>query len=321
MKGILLVNLGSPLSPTYEDVRAYLKEFLLDPLVVDYPSILRHLLVRGIIIPLRYRKVAHAYKTIWDKEGPPLIVYGKKVQKALQKVLGDEFHVALSMRYQKPSIRDGILELQKAKVSSITVIPLFPQYAEATTGSIIKEVQSHVNGNISVHTVIEFGSHPLFIDAWKKQGELYPLSSYDHILFSFHGLPIRQLKKLGHSQIPYNSSCIQTAQLIAESLKLHPSQYSISFQSRLGKEKWLQPYTNEVIASLAKEGKKKILVISASFVADCLETVYEIGVEGKRDFERHGGKTVDLCESLNESQHFISLLKALSLDKTCLKKL
>lgn len=327
LKGILLVNLGTPDSPQVPDVRKYLKEFLLDERVIDIPAISRHLLVRGIIAPFRAPKSAKSYKHIWTAEGSPLMVYSVRQQEKLQAALGEEYVVELAMRYQTPSIENGLMALKEKRVNEIIVVPLFPQYTSATNGSIIQKVMEIVakwQAIPAIRFTGDFHEHPLFIKAFSEIGKKHNPETYDHVLFSYHGLPERQILKTveGNNCLTtnccdtlhnrncfcYRAQCFNTTRLIAEQLQLKPENYTVCFQSRLGKTPWIKPYSTVIIEELAKKGVKRILMYSPAFVADCLETVFEIGVEYHEDFQKMGGEKIQLVESLNEHPLFIECL-------------
>ncbi|GAB3911202.1 ferrochelatase [Mucilaginibacter boryungensis] len=329
-KGVLLVNLGTPDSAATPDVRKYLNEFLMDGRVIDINPVSRALLVRGIIVPFRAPKSAKLYREIWsDETGSPLLYYSILQQKLLQEKLGDEYMVELAMRYQTPSIEAALDRLKNALVSEIKVIALFPQYASASTGSVYEKVMRLVGQwqtipNISF--VNSFHDNPLMIEAFADNAKKHQPENYDHILFSFHGLPQRQLIKCDHThnhclktadccqtltdvnKFCYSAQSYDTARLIAGKMGLSPDQYTVCFQSRLGSDPWVQPYTSQVIAKLAEEGKKKLLVFCPAFVADCLETVYEVSVEYHEEFKEKGGEHVQLVESLNDNPKFIEAL-------------
>lgn len=329
-KGILLINLGTPDSPSVPDVRRYLDEFLMDGRVIDIKPIPRNLLVRGAIIPFRAPQSAKIYKTIWTEEGSPLLIYGMQNKERLQELLGDEYVVALGMRYQNPSIESALNELRAQKVKSIQVIPLFPQYASATTGSVhqkIMEIVSKWQVIPAINFMNSYHNLPEMIDIFAENGRKYGVENYDHVIFSFHGLPQRQLLKADDTKqhclkegdccqtitdknfFCYSAQCFDTARLIAENLGLTKDQYTVSFQSRLGKEPWIEPFTSQTIHGLAKEGKKRLLVFCPAFVADCLETLYEIAVEYQEEFVEAGGEKVQLVESLNDDPRWIDILK------------
>jgi len=328
-KGILLVNLGTPDSPAVSDVKKYLDQFLMDERVIDIPAFNRTLLVKGIIVPFRSPKTAKLYKEIWGENGSPLFYYSKLQAEMLQERLGDDYHVELAMRYQNPSIALALANLKAGLVDSIQVIPMFPQYASASTGSVMQLVMELVSKWPTVPPISfvnSFHDNELMIKVFAENARKHNPENYDHVLFSFHGLPERQLLKCDHtgSYCLKSSDCCQTlndtnkycysaqghdtARLIAKELNISKENYTVCFQSRLGKEPWVQPYTTDVLKKLAAEGKKKLLVFSPAFVADCLETLYEITVEYHEEFRALGGEHVQLVESLNDSPVFIEAL-------------
>lgn len=334
--GVLLVNLGTPDSPSQNDVFRYLVEFLTDERVIDKPWLLRQLLVRGIIIPKRYRQSAQAYRTIWTNEGSPLKVYGYRIQQELQQRLGEEYVIELGMRYRTPSLQDSLTRLMDKGCQRLLVLPLFPQYASATTGSVhqkIMEIASQWQTIPEISFVDQYATHPDLIRAFCAVAAPYNIDDYDHVLVSFHGLPQNQLIKADRSkrccmkdksccatlsnknQECYAAQCYATAAALVKALHLHPHQYSIAFQSRLGRAPWLQPYTGEAIHQLAKEGKKRLLVFCPAFVCDCLETIYEIGVEYAEEFKQAGGDTLDLVPGLNDHPQWIDALVNLVKEK------
>lgn len=325
--GVLLVNLGTPDSPQVPDVRKYLKEFLLDERVIDIPALSRNLLVRGIIAPFRAPKSAKSYKAIWTNEGSPLLVNSMRQAEKLTTALGSGYAVELAMRYQQPSIEDGLNALFKKNCTEIIVLPLFPQYASASNGSVIQKVMEIVSKRQAIPKITfasNFHDHPLYIKAFSEIALKHQPQNYDHVLFSFHGLPERQILKAAEGNncltesccntlhnrncLCYRAQCFNTARLIAAQLNLPESAYTVCFQSRLGKTPWVKPYTNEIIEKLAKEGKKNVLVFSPAFVADCLETVFEISVEYHEEFREKGGEKIQLVESLNDHPLFIECL-------------
>ena len=331
-KGILLVNLGTPDTPQTPDVRKYLDEFLMDGRVIDINPLLRSLLVKGIIVPFRGPKSAKMYQKIWREEGSPLMVYSLRTVELLKERLDNEYHIELAMRYQNPSIATALNNLKAAKISSIKVIALFPQYASATTGSVHDKVMEIVRTwqNIpEISFVNSFYDHELLIEAFADKGRRYAHEDFDHVIFSFHGLPERQLIKADESgchclktagccnriveenKYCYRAQCHSTARLIAEKLGIPAEKFTVSFQSKLGNAPWAKPYTVEVIHELAAVGAKKLLVFSPAFVADCLETVYEIGEEYQEEFKQLGGEHIQLVESLNDSSKWIDLIEDL----------
>ncbi|MEK6479546.1 ferrochelatase [Catalinimonas sp. 4WD22] len=331
--GVLLVNLGTPDSPKTGDVRKYLREFLMDWRVVDYPLIPRWMLVNLIIAPFRAPKSAKEYQKLWQDRGSPLKFYGEDVTQLLQDSLGERYVVKLAMRYQKPGIKSVLEELQQEMVSSIICIPLFPQYASATNGSVIDKVME-ITRNWQVipelKFISQFPDHTLFIEAHADRArKLMDKQEYDHYVFSYHGVPVSQIKKASYgdycqvgsccnkygkrNQYCYRAQCFQTSRVLAKKLGIPEEKYTVSFQSRLGPVPWIKPYTDEVLEELAKEGKKKVLALSPAFVADCLETTLEVGEEYKHDFLDAGGEVWDLVESLNDHPIWIECLKDLVL--------
>jgi protoporphyrin/coproporphyrin ferrochelatase len=331
--GVLLVNLGTPDSPATGDVRRYLREFLMDKRVVDYPAAARWPLVNLIIAPFRAPKSAKEYRKLWQDRGSPLKYYGEDVVELLQQELDDRYLVKLAMRYQKPSIKSVLEEFQAEKVSSIICIPLFPQYASATTGSVIDKVMEITRTwqvIPEIRFVSKFHDHKLFIEAHAERArEHLDEKDYDHIIFSYHGVPVSQIKKASYdgyckigsccnkygkmNQYCYRAQCYQTSRLLVEKLGIPDDKYTVAFQSRLGPVPWIRPYTDEVIEEMAKAGKKKILAFSPAFVADCLETTLEVGEEYKELFIEEGGEEWDLVESLNDHPLWIACLRDLVL--------
>lgn len=330
----MLVNLGTPDSPSTADVRKYLNEFLMDGRVIDINPVSRALLVRGVIAPFRSPKSAKLYKEIWSEEtGSPLLYYSIRQQELLQEKLGAGYQVELAMRYQSPSIESALQKLQDSRVESIRVIPMFPQYASASTGSVMEKVMKIVANWFTIPPISfvnSFHNDERMIEVFAENGRKHKPETYDHILFSFHGLPQRQLIKSDHThkycqqvnnccstlndvnKFCYSAQSHNTARLIAEKLNLTADRYTVCFQSRLGKNPWVKPYTSEVIADLARQGKKKLLVLCPAFVADCLETVYEVSVEYHEEFKAAGGEHVQLVESLNDQALWIEALTELA---------
>lgn len=334
-KGVLLVNLGTPDSPEVGDVRKYLDQFLMDERVIDIGAFNRTLLVKGIIVPFRSPKTAKLYKEIWDENGSPLLYFSKIQAAEVQRKLGDDYHVELAMRYQNPSILAALERMKAGLVESIKVIPLFPQYASASTGSVIQSVMEILSKWPTVPPVSfvnSFHDNDLVIETFAENARKYKPETYDHVLFSFHGLPERQILKCDHTghyclkkegccdnlndinKFCYSAQGYNTARLIASKLSIPREDYTVCFQSRLGKEPWVQPYTTDVLKRLAAEGKKRLLVFSPAFVADCLETLYEITVEYHEEFRALGGEHVQLVESLNDSPRFIEALVKLAVN-------
>ena len=330
--GILLVNLGTPDSPETPDVRKYLREFLMDERVIDIPYVRRSLLVNGIIAPFRAPKSGATYKEIWTKEGSPLLLYGIELRDKLRDELGEEYQVELAMRYQSPSIADTLEKFRGKPLHKLRVIPLFPQYASASSGSVMQKVMEELSSWLSipsVEIVSSFHDHPGMIETFAQLGRELNPGEYDHILFSFHGVPERQLTKSDpgsycapsgkccHSLNEKNHFCYgaqsyDTAYKIAEALGLPREKYTICFQSRLGKTPWIQPYTSNVLKDMAAAGHKKLLVFAPAFVADCLETIYEVSTEYDEEFKELGGEKVQLVPSLNAHPLWVKALADLA---------
>lgn len=317
--GILLVNLGTPDSYKTSDVRRYLTEFLTDPRVIDIPAVPRQLLVRGIIGPFRSPKSAKTYQEVWTDEGSPLLVISQKLRDLVAEQLGEDYQVELAMRYQNPSTASILEKFKAVPMKKLKVIPLFPQYASATTGSVHQEVMRIVSKWQIIPEIEFINSYPTnkgMIQTFVERGQAHDLSSYDHILFSYHGLPERQLIKADvnnhcvqsedccfnwtdKNYYCYGAQCYATTKEIAAGLGLEREQYSTCFQSRLGKQPWKKPYASDVIEALAKKGAKRLLVFCPAFTADCLETIIEIGEEYAEEFQEMGGKELHLVEGLN----------------------
>lgn len=332
--GVLVFNLGTPDSYEPSDVRRYLNEFLTDRRVIDIPAFRRQLLVRGIIVPLRYKAVAKKYEEIWLKEGAPLLVYSLNFTQKLQAALGDDYIVELGMRYQNNSVKTALAALRKKQVSEIIIFPLYPQYASSTTGTAYELVMNEMKNWYTippVRTIHAYYDHPAFIRSWAIKAKQYDLSAYDHILFSYHGLPVRHLKEaypdnqhcyvkehccdaiVPENQFCYKAHCMASTKKIVDSLGLQPGTYSICFQSRLGKDEWIQPYLSDVLQKMIDQGKKKLLVFSPAFVTDCLETIHEISIETKEEFLEMGGASLELVSSLNDEEYWVEAAKEIIL--------
>jgi len=324
--GVLLVNLGTPDSPSVPDVRKYLREFLMDKRVIDIPFISRWLLVNLIIAPFRAPKSAKIYKELWEERGSPLMFHGLDLKEKLIQQLDDNYIVALGMRYQSPSISSALDELLNANVKKIIVLPLFPQYASATTGSVIEQVMDDIKGRLiipEIEFISQYPDNEAMIKTFAMLGKKYLNKlKYDKVVFSYHGLPERQIRKSSvddycqlsnkccatyHSknQFCYRAQCFLTSRKLAEELELSEDEYTVFFQSRLGKDPWIQPYAEDEIKRMAKEGIKKILIFSPAFTADCLETTLEVGDEFKELFLEHGGEEWQLVESLNSEDLWV----------------
>ena len=331
--GVLLVNLGTPDTPETGDVRKYLREFLMDKRVIDIPAPQRFVLINGIIAPFRAPKSAKIYKELWEERGSPLLYHSVDLKNSLQEQLGSKYHVALGMRYQSPSIQSALEELRSKFVDRIIVLPLFPQYASASTGSVQDKVMEIVREWWIVPDITfisSFCDDPLFIQAFAALGRKYlEKEAYDHVVFSYHGIPERHILKgsvnnyckLGSccdtyhkmNRYCYRAQCFLTSRLLAKELNLTEDQYSVTFQSRLGKDPWLKPYTDVLLQDLPAQGKKRVLAFSPAFVADCLETTIEVGSEFKEMFEKVGGEHWQLVESLNSSPLWVDAVKQMIL--------
>ncbi|NND57445.1 MAG: ferrochelatase [Xanthomonadales bacterium] len=326
---VVLINLGTPDSPSVGDVRSYLSQFLNDPRVVDLPWLVRKILVNLIIVPFRAPKSAKIYQKLWTDRGSPIIYHGERVQQLLQEKLGPEYIVELAMRYKNPSIPDVLERVRKANPDRIVVLPLFPQYASASTGSALQEVMDQVREwwvIPEIQFISQYWDHPLFVKALVERGKQYDWREYDHVLFSYHGLPERQVDKVYNSGLCqdrdcehevtdenkycYKAACYGTTRLLAAGLGIPEENYTVCFQSRLDK-KWLEPFSDKVVVEQAEKGAKNLLVFSPAFVADCLETTIEISDEYQELFEQHGGEQVRLVESLNDQPAWIDALEAL----------
>lgn len=332
--GVLLINLGTPDSPSVSDVRKYLYEFLNDPRVIDIPWILRKILVNLIIVPFRAPKSAKIYKQLWQDNGSPIIIYGNSVKEKLQQVLSEDIEVEIAMRYQSPGLDDVLERMRKKIYQKIIIIPLFPQYASASSGSAIEKTMSIIKRwwvIPEIRIIGQFYDNGGFINTILERAKNYNLNEYDHILFSYHGLPVRQVDKVYDDGKPcsdhnceneitdankfcYKAACYATTRLLAAKLKIHTDAYTVCFQSRLDKN-WLKPFTDKVIIEKAKKGAKKILVFSPAFVADCLETSVEIGIEYQKLFVDNGGEKIQLVESLNDHPLWIETLKQMIMEQ------
>jgi ferrochelatase len=326
---VLITNLGTPKSVELKSVKEYLSEFLMDPDVIPLPTPLRWLLVRGLIVPTRSPKSQHAYQSIWTERGSPLLFHSQDLAQKLQKHLGDEYKVFLGMRYSTPSLASQLELIATENFDRILLLPLYPQYSDATTGTTLKAVQSWVNTHAlpkKIEALTHFYWEPHVIDCYVENGKkILRNFAPDHILLSFHGLPQKMLKDglgKGHCYATpncclqvtdknincYRSQSLKTAKHIADKLQLSPGTYTTCFQSRLGRAEWIQPYTKDTIIELAKAGKKKLLVFSPAFVADCLETLEEIEIGLRDTFIEHGGEELKLVPSLNSNDDWVQAL-------------
>ena len=329
---VLLINLGTPDSPSTKDVRKYLFEFLNDPRVIDINPIGRFFLVNFIIVPFRAPKSAKIYKELWTEKGSPIMIYGESVKEKLQKELGNNFEVELAMRYQNPGLDEVCARMEKKGYEKIIILPLFPQYASASTGSAIEKAMKLISKwwvIPEIKIISQFYDNEDYLNCVIEQSKKYNLNEYDHILFSYHGLPVRQVDKVYSDGKPcndhkcedeinednkycYKATCYATTRMLAKKLNLPKERYTVCFQSRLDKD-WLEPFSDKVVEEWAKKGAKKLLVFSPAFVADCLETTVEIGIEYQKLFKDNGGEKVQLVESLNDHPMWIDTLKKMIL--------
>ncbi|UVE16982.1 ferrochelatase [Pseudomonas sp. LS44] len=330
---LLLVNLGSPASTSVADVRRYLDQFLMDPFVVDLPWPLRRLLV-SLILLRRPAQSAHAYASIWWPQGSPLIAISRQLQEAMR----DHWPhgpVELAMRYGEPSIEQALRGLAGQGVQQVTLAPLYPQFAESTTTTAITEARRVIAAHalpLEVRVLEPFFSQPEYLDALVASAQPYLQQDFDHLLLSFHGLPERHIRKLVKSldahhdlrasssrevraeilALCYRSQCQRTAEAFAARAGLRPEQWSVSFQSRLGRDKWIEPYTEARLDELARRGAKKVLVMCPAFVADCIETLEEIGIRGEEQFTAAGGEELQLVPCLNSQPQWVAALAKLA---------
>ncbi len=327
-RGIVLMNLGSPDSTKVKDVRRYLNEFLMDGKVIDIPYLLRLLLVKGIIVPFRAPKSAEAYKTIWTKEGSPLVVLTQQLQKQLQQFVDEPVEIA--MRYGNPTPADAFEKLMQRLpgLEEVLAIPLYPHYAMAsyeTAVDFAKEIHTKNNYPFKLSFIKPFFDEVDYIKAMAENARPYLAEEYDHILFSYHGIPARHLRKVdptgSHCQkvndccnvnssahkTCYRHQCFETTRLIAKALQIPKEKFSISFQSRLGKG-WLEPFTDIRLEEMPKEGIKKLLILSPAFVSDCLETLEELEERGKESFIAAGGTSYKMIPCLNTNPQWVEVL-------------
>ncbi|VVN73025.1 ferrochelatase [Pseudomonas fluorescens] len=327
---LLLVNLGSPASTSVADVRSYLNQFLMDPYVIDLPWPVRRLLVSLILIK-RPEQSAHAYASIWWEEGSPLVVLSQRLQRAMTEQW-TQGPVELAMRYGEPSIETTLTRLAAQGHKNITLAPLYPQFADSTVTTVIEEARRVVREkqlDIQFSVLQPFYDQPEYLDALVASAKPHLQQDFDHLLLSFHGLPERHLKKLnpGHCfngggdccrdaspevlATCYRGQCLRTARAFAERLGLPEDKWSVSFQSRLGRAKWIEPYTEARLEDLAAQGVKKILVMCPAFVADCIETLEEIGDRGREQFREAGGEELVLVPCLNDHPEWAVALNTL----------
>lgn len=328
-RAVLLVNLGSPASTSVADVRRYLREFLGDERVLDLPAPLRWLLLEGIILRTRPKKSAHAYEQIWTPGGSPLILTSQSVQRKLQASLGSSTPVYLAMRYGQPSIASVVTRMAAEGVTEVLLIPQYPHYAmsswETVTAKVYAEV-ARLAPQVRVATVPPFYADADYIEALHTVAAPYLAQPHDHVLFSYHGIPVRHLKKADSSKAhcltvadccttcsPIHATCyraqvLATTRALAARAGLPAARHSVSFQSRLAGEPWLTPFTDHELQRLAAEGRRRLLVLCPAFVADCLETIEEISVTGRRTFLEAGGESFVQIPCLNDHPAYVDFL-------------
>jgi protoporphyrin/coproporphyrin ferrochelatase len=309
--GVLLVNLGTPDAPTIPAVRRFLAEFLSDRRVIDYPRLLWLPVLYGIILRVRPPKTAHAYAQIWTKDGSPLLLRSQALAQSLRDSLGNKIPVALGMTYGSPSVASALQSLRDQRADRIVAIPLYPQYSYTTTGSARDRIDAELK-RWSAPPPLSFIDHyhaePRYLDAlarsirdhWAKNGR-------KHLLFSFHGIPQRYV----NNGDPYFDHCTATARGTVDRLQLSPSEWTLAFQSRVTKDKWLEPYTDKTLLEYAKRGPKEVTVICPAFATDNLETLEEIAIRNRADFLNAGGTTLDYVPCLNETPAHVDLFKEL----------
>ncbi|PHQ79191.1 MAG: ferrochelatase [Coxiella sp. (in: Bacteria)] len=320
--GVLLINLGTPDDTSLPSIRRYLDEFLMDPYVVDLPWPLRALLVKGFILRTRPKTTQHAYQQIWGDNDSPLRLHSLDMQRQLAARLTDNYHVELGMRYGTPSMAEALKKLMAQTIDKLIVVPLFPQYSQAATESAIqcfKKTFKTLKSAIPVDIIHDFYNHPAFIESQAKliQAQLRDVP-YDKLLMSYHGLPVKHLAKSGCTHVEtdcknqhpcpaisasnkncYRAQCYATSRLLAEKLSLSTDQYDVTFQSRLGKTPWIKPYTDQHLIELRKRGIADIAITCPSFVADCLETLEEIDIRGRQQWQQLGGRAFTLVSCIN----------------------
>lgn len=331
-RAILLINVGTPDKPEVRSVRKYLSEFLNDPKVIDLPWLARKLLVNLIIVPFRAPKSTKLYQRLWTKNGSPLLHYSQNLRAKLDESIGDSGDVFLAMRYGNPHLKDVLKEIQRQFYDQLIVLPLFPQYAESTTGTANAYVEATIQKwkkRPEIRYIAQFYEHPSFIKSFADNIQAANPQDYDHLVLSYHGLPNRHLDKSHqgiksnscecHMQMPphgefcYRATCYATSRALARKLGLKENEYTVSFQSRLSSN-WMKPFTDSTLEELSNKGKQKVLIAAPAFVADCLETTDEIGHEYAQMFKKFGGKKLDLVPSLNDSDAWVnSLIEILDL--------
>ena len=329
-KGVLLMNVGTPDEPTVPSVKTYLREFLLDPDVIDIPAPLRHLLVRGIILRTRPKKIAPLYKKIWMDDGSPLRVYSKRVTDNLTE-LNQEIDFEFGMRYGNPSIRQGLEQLKSRGVEELLLLPMFPHYAQATTESSLKQAHRQLASMDWQPTLLEMGHFDTAEEFITPRADsIRPhLDDDTHLLFSYHGLPVSHVRRIDSSKnhcqavddccsvscdansLCYGHHCFNTTMAVVDRLDLPPDRWSLSYQSRLGPVKWLEPSTMNMVETLVKKGVEKLAIVAPAFLADGLETLEELDIGIREHFIEQGGKQLTVINCLNDDEQWIKGLEQL----------
>ena len=332
-KGILLVNLGSPRSTKVSDVREYLDEFLMDEKVIDYPWFFRSLLVQGIILNTRPKKSAAAYETVWTEEGSPLIFITERIKRKLEKIV--DVPVEIGMRYAQPSIEAGMRKLTDQGVTEIVLFPLYPQYAMSTTETVIdkaEEVRKKHFPEVKINYIQPFYNREIYIDCLAESIREKLPAEFDALQFYYHGVPERHIYKTDPTntcnlndccsrddnpshQFCYRHQCFKVTEKVIKKLNLPKEKVMVTFQSRLGNDKWMEPYTDVTLENLGKNGIKNLAIVCPAFVSDCLETLEEISVEGKEQFMHGGGETYNYIPCLNDEDRWIEVVKTLCEEK------
>lgn len=328
-KGVVLMNLGSPNSTSVKDVRHYLNEFLMDKRVIDIPFLTRLLLVKGIIVPFRAPKSAHAYKRIWTETGSPLINLTKQLQISLQQHISEPVEIAMRYGFPSPETAFDNLIKKVPDLEEVILIPLYPHYAMSsyeTAAEYAKEIHQKKKYPFKLNIIKPWYNEPAYIEALSESIRPYLETEFDQLLFSFHGVPERHIRKgditgrhclsvtdCCHHASPahdfcYRHQCLITTEMVVEKLKIPKNKYNFSFQSRLGRDEWLKPYTAKLLQSLPADGVKKILVVCPAFVSDCLETLEEMAIEGKETFLQAGGESFTLIPCLNAHPMWVKTL-------------
>jgi protoporphyrin/coproporphyrin ferrochelatase len=327
-RAVLLANLGSPDAPETEPVRRYLNQFLMDPYVIQLPWLLRRLIVSLFVLPSRPKDSAEAYRSVWTEEGSPLLVLSERLKKAVEQKIDPP--LALAMRYGQPSIEQQLLNLcQDQTIQEVLFIPLYPHFADSTITTSVEEARRVIrqhNLDITLRTIDPFYDNPDYIEALLQSAQPYLEQDYDHLLFSYHGLPESHITKLDKSgrhclkqdnccQLPhpahktcYRHQVMRTTECFVEKAQLPAERYSVAFQSRLGRAKWLEPNTEDRLVELARNGAKNVLVICPAFVTDCLETLEEIAIRGEEVFKKAGGESLTLIPCMNDHPTWVNVL-------------